>query len=373
MQEQLLRNIKSITQNGSPVIYSDMSIDTSYHMYDSTKTARWRVLIDGKYMSQKDKLIIGYECLTCKSFNEISSLRFLRKLNSKNLAYCYTCRNQNEEKRLTHSQFMTGKNIRSHPQKEIKKIMNNVELHEHAMSQFAQSGLTFQQKYAQCHLMDEDMLHVFPHLISLRNGKVAKCTLENCTYWSVFPCSNQMKYTSVFYDASKDEIIKLDQPIMRCEECHGEWRAKNIHKMKNDIRILCKDCKLCRKIFKIRGFDTSNGDRITYQSRQEKSFIDWCEENRIVIINGPTVPYVLNTTNHVYKVDFALPSLGILVEVKDDHIWHKQQLANGKWNAKLEGVQTYIQNQSCYNKFVMLTPQNKRNVYQEILSKLNKI
>jgi hypothetical protein len=374
MQQQLVQSIKTITQDGEPIIYSNLSIDKSFHMYDSKKKARWRMMIDDTYLSKKDKYVIGYRCLTCNSFNEVSSLRFLRKLNSDNMAFCYTCRNQNEEKRLRHSVFMTGKDIRNLPPKESVHVMNNVELHEHGMKLFEGMDMCFQTSFAQSHLMDDDMQRIMPQIVSLRNGKISNSRLTQCTYWPIFPCSNQMKYTSVFYDSGNDEVIKLDQPIMKCEQCYQQWKAKNLHKLKNDIRILCKDCKLCRKTFKIRGFDTKFGDRITYQSRQEKHFIDWCEDNRIALQNGPNIPYMFNGSAHTYKVDFAIPSLGILIEVKDDHIWHKQQVASGKWDAKLLGVDTYIQTHlSKYQKYLMLTPKTKKNVCQEILSRLNKI
>lgn len=373
MQYQLFQSIKQIRSDGKPVDYLELSMENSSHMYSSTKEPKWRLLIDGVHLSRKEKYDIVYSCLTCGEINEVSCLRFYRKLNSRSLLYCKHCRNTSEKKRLEHSKYMTGKNIRNLPPKETPCVMTKKELFENGLKKFENMDDAFQENYMQKHLSDTDMERIFKHLVSLRNGKVSKQTLERCTYWWIFPCQNQMKFTSVFYDSILDEVIKLDQPILKCEQCHCEWRAKNLHKMKNDRRILCKDCKLCRRTYKIQGYDTLQGVRVTFQSRQEKQFIDWCDDQGIVVENGPNIPYVFDNIERTYKVDFAIPSLGFLVEIKDNHIWHKQQVASGQWDAKVQGVSKFLQTNPSFRKFVMITPQTKTNVYQEILAKLNKI
>lgn len=63
-------------------------------------------------------------------------------------------------------------------------------------------------------------------------------------------------------------------------------------------------------------------------------FIKKCEENNIKILNGYDITYFFNGEKHVYKVDFFLPSERKLVEIKENHIWHKKQIESGKWDAK---------------------------------------
>jgi hypothetical protein len=36
----------------------------------------------------------------------------------------------------------------------------------------------------------------------------------------------------------------------------------------------------------------------------------------------------------VYVVDFQIPSVKTLVEIKDNHVWHKKQVETGKWGKK---------------------------------------
>jgi len=83
--------------------------------------------------------------------------------------------------------------------------------------------------------------------------------------------------------------------------------------------------------------------KIRYQSQQEFRFINWCIDNRVRIINGPDIKYEWNSKTHKYRVDFQIPDYKILVEIKDNHIWHKIQIENGKWGAKEESAKQWCE------------------------------
>ena len=77
-----------------------------------------------------------------------------------------------------------------------------------------------------------------------------------------------------------------------------------------------------------------DGSKIKYQSNPEYRFINWCEENDILIKNGPRISYIFNSKLSTYVVDFELPEYNKLIEIKDNHIWHKLQVESGKWGKK---------------------------------------
>ena len=83
------------------------------------------------------------------------------------------------------------------------------------------------------------------------------------------------------------------------------------------------------------------GDTITYQGSLELKFIKKCEENGIKIINGPKIPYFWNLKWHKYLIDFMIPDFGDLIEIKGEHIWHKESLKNGKWKSKENSAKNY--------------------------------
>jgi hypothetical protein len=96
-----------------------------------------------------------------------------------------------------------------------------------------------------------------------------------------------------------------------------------------------------------------------YQSKFELKFIRYCNDKKIYVINGPKIYYKYNNKNPTYKIDFAIPKLNLLIEIKDNHIWHKEQVKNGKWNAKVEGVNNYLESEkNNYKNFIVIFPKN---------------
>ena len=54
----------------------------------------------------------------------------------------------------------------------------------------------------------------------------------------------------------------------------------------------------------------------------------------IEIINGPKVKYFFDGKERTYSIDFELPKQHKLIEIKDNHIWHKKQVESGRWQKK---------------------------------------
>ena len=296
---------------------------------------------------------------------------FLRKLNKEDPSYCSLCRNTKESKRLAHAEWMTGKNVRNMAPKDAIPVQTASQLHEDALIAFQSLSMKDREQYFKRHITHEELCKLMPHIQGLRNGNVNRMVIERCEYWEVFPSHNQMKFTSVFYDPVTTEVYRIDQPVFKCEVCDTCWKAKNIVKMKNAKKVLCRNCSLCRKVFKVRSTENALGQKVTYQSRPEKQFLDWCDEQNILVQNGPDVPYEFAGKQRIYRVDFYLPSIGYLIEIKDDHCWHREQVRSGKWDAKMKGIESHISKVG--SKFLMITPQNKTNAYAEILNRINKI
>jgi hypothetical protein len=164
-----------------------------------------------------------------------------------------------------------------------------------------------------------------------------------------------MNFTSVMYDKINKTIFKAHQPILKCDKCNQSWRAKSIEKFKNSLKILCKNCSFVNKTFKIRLFHNCNNEQILYQSQLELKFIKWCNENKIVINNGPKISYIFENKNHTYKIDFQI--MDLLIDIKDNHIWHQKDLLFSKWNAKELAANDFLKN-SIYSDYLLINPKN---------------
>ena len=98
----------------------------------------------------------------------------------------------------------------------------------------------------------------------------------------------------------------------------------------------------------------------------ELKFIRYCNIHKILLYNGPKITYNFNDKNLTYKIDFCIPKLKLLIEIKDNHVWHREQISSGKWESKLKGVNKYILETDTYNNYIVIYPKN----YVELTEKI---
>jgi hypothetical protein len=113
-----------------------------------------------------------------------------------------------------------------------------------------------------------------------------------------------------------------------------------------------------------------NNEIIMYQSKLELKFIEWCVSNNIIVKNGPNIDYVFNDKQHKYRVDFEID--GFLIEIKDFHIWHRNQVESGKWDEKVNAANKFINDHKEYKKYYFITPNNWNQKLKELELELQK-
>lgn len=357
MRDKILESINKIkdknTNDEINIISKELKFEVS--KYSSKKEPIWHLIINNEKIKKSSNFLFYYNCCKCNNENCVGSTQILRKIRQ-NKSQCFQCNN---------IQLNTQIYDRSKKYRPEKKILSLKEQYENSKTEFLNYPNIYQETYFLSHLTDDDFSRIKKNIISLGNGKYKD--LDNFEFWSIFKTNNQMKFTYVLYDKINDCIIKANQPIMKCDNCNQEWRSKSIEKFKNSHKILCKTCLCCNKIFKIRPIKNINNEVITFQSKLEEKFVYWCNNNNILLTNGPNIDYMYNNKKHVYKVDFKIQN--ILIEIKDNHIWHRNQLKNGIWNIKEKESIEYIKknNLSCY---LLINPQNWNEQLKKIINML---
>jgi hypothetical protein len=369
MEERLkiIHNILSVTdENNQDTNINNIKLEFSCNKYSSKKNNIYHITLDGRHLSKRDKYKIKYKCVTCENIHVVGVTQFLRKVNKCSFR-CNLCCNKEDNKRLQHSYYLqskvTNEDCDKNSQETIKKSL--IDLHKDSIKLFEGYDDDFKDRYFQYHLTNDDYFRISKNIVSLQNGKYDPNNLE---FWSIFKTNNQMLFTSVFYDKNNNTIIKADQPIMKCDNCGSIWRAKLLERYKNHYKILCTDCTLCNKTFKIRTTKNNVNEQILYQSQLELKFIKWCNDNNITLQNGPTIFYDFEGKTRKYKVDFQINDL--LIEIKDNHIWHQQQLQSGKWSAKECAVNNEL-SKNKYKEYYLITPKNWMNSLNKIKSVLH--
>lgn len=344
------------TEEGKEIKIESKSLENSIAKYSAKKEPMWRLIINSSAVTRKTPYAITYNCYTCKKANTVSSIQFLRKLNG-NGERCKICVNLEKTKRQNQSEFLTANNPKKlskvEPQPEIAKKSTR-EIIQESYERFRLTEVSFQHSYFSYHLTPEEYNAIAEKIESFQGGTMPNS--KNIKYLPHIITNNQMKFTPMLHDTLNDRILKLGQPIIICEICETRWKGKFIEKQKNKVKTMCKNCSFCRKTFKIRRTLNICNEILLYQSKLELKFIEWCKENGIKVENGPKVPYLFEK-KRTYRVDFEIPCIKAIIEIKDNHIWHKKQVESGKWKAKLEGVQKYIDSNEDY-KYLFITPEN---------------
>jgi hypothetical protein len=342
---KILNNIIEITKDNTPIEIKSIKLEFSCNKYSSKKNSIYHITLNDKHLSKRDTLNIKYKCITCEAVHIVGTTQFLRKINKCSYR-CGLCVNKDKQTSILPLSL-----------KEQKEKSDRL---------FEEYDDDFKDTYYSYHLTNEDYKRISKNIISLQNGKYK---IEDLEYWAVFKTNNQMLFSSVFYDYANNLVIKANQPILRCDNCNNDWRAKTLEKYKNSHKILCSSCILCNKTYKIRTTKNCINDIILYQSKLELNFINWCNNNSIIVKNGPVISYVFQDIKRNYKVDFMINDL--LIEIKDNHIWSRNDIKSGKNDAKINAVKEAIQNGD-YKEYYLITPDIWVNTLKIIKQKLIK-
>lgn len=332
-----------------PILKKELQFESS--KYSSTKENIWHVFINDNKIKKTSEYLFTYKCLTCTKLNTCASTQFLRKIRQCK-SQCFQCNNIHLN---TTNYDRTKKNK---PEKEIKSYC---QIYEESKIEFDNYPDQYKNSYLLSHLSLDDFNRIKPNIISFGNGKFTD--FDNYEYWPIYKVNNQMKFSYVIYDKINDIIFKADQPILKCDNCENHWCCKSLGTLKNCYKILCNNCKLCNRTFKIRPIKNINNQIIMYQSKLELKFIRWCESNNTIVLNGPNVEYTFHNKTHKYRVDFQVGD--ILIEIKDYHIWHRNQVESGLWNTKVEAVNKYILDKG-FKKYYFITPNNWNQMIKEL-------
>lgn len=361
--------IISITDNRNNTIENpSIEIKDEISLYSSLKKSIKHLYINEIKITRNTQWKFRYECTHCYSCFTVSAVSILRNIRDDNTRRCPDCRNKGEEKRNKQSIQMTENNPKKgyiKPEKvKIKELEPSI-LRELAIADFQKEESKTQIEYFDIHITNQEYEYLKNHISYI--DKFPNYNTKTLEYWDIYPSFNQMKYTAVLYNPSTKEVFQPLCPHMICENCHNIYSSKSIHKLKKYKKVLCRDCSLCNRIFKLRPYKLKNSDTILIQSRLEEKFVKYCEDNNINIINGPKVNYTYNNKPRTYRIDFLLPKQKLLIEIKDDHIWHKKQIETGIWELKETAAKSIIDG-TTYNEYLLITPKNWNEMLNKIVS-----
>lgn len=340
------RIINVFDENGNEIkgLYK---VDLYKSKYSSHNEKSIRLFVDNVIVP-KIKYRLEYKCL-CGNIINILEIKYLVKKQIK----CKFCR-EDEEKRKNQSEFITnsfkenGRVIKKY--REEKKILSNIELINLSNIEFNKESNEFKKNYFINNCTFEEFNNHKKSIISINNINIFD--LELILY---IKCPNHKKYSQYIYNKKDDILVRFKNIKYICESCKKDFLSSTTRLPKEKLskqKILCRDCSFSNNTFKVKNIKNINGDRINYQSKPELDLINFCNENSILIKNGPNILYIFNKKEKIYKVDFMINNM--LIELKDWHIWHKRQILSGKWKIKEESAINYCKNNNLEYKLIFI-------------------
>lgn len=263
-----------------------------------------------------------FKC-NCGNLSKVALKYYLGKLD----IHCNKCSNRNNVKHY----------------ESIKKQKDNKLFNEY--------NETFINKYWERHLHKDEFYKWINYIYQINDKKISNYNINEIIYYEHEICYNQQKFVSkISFDNGKT-LENLKSIYLKCNICNKIFKIKpfNIRRKNiNDIR--CQYCNFENIKFKIKKY---NNTLLTYQSKLEKYFLDKCFENNIKVLNGFEIPYEYKNKIHTYIIDFYLPELKMLIEIKGSNPWYKKDLLSGKLNAKNNAALQFANNNDMTFKFIL--------------------
>lgn len=343
--------------------YTNIICINQIHKYSNTNSPVYRFKMDGNLVIKKNNYQISYKCIECNRTNIVLLNCITKKIN-KNITKCRTCKEFDKQKQIKQSNFMTLNNPQFNTYtKPVKQFITCTDLINNSVNEFNELNINAINTYFSRHLTSKEFESIRSKIISFQSKQFTD--ISNFRYYPFIKCHNQSVFIPMLYNANKDSLEKIQYIEYKCEKCNSNFINRDLYIQKKRYKIYCKACMFCNNTFKVKQIKNCNNENITYQSNLELNFVNFCNNNKIELQNGQKIPYEWNDKKRNYIVDFYIPQIKHLIELKDDHIWHKTQIKNGMWDSKIKGVDNFLQ-ETGY-KYMLIFPKNYTQCTKTIL------
>lgn len=336
-------------KNGNEINFTKKEIGLHRAKYSSTPDSSITLFLDDVPLTntKNQKQKVKYRC-SCGTINTILLCRYLKKTR---LA-CHACREKDEEKIAWHKKYFE---MRRNGETLEKKKRNYEEKRDRV---FENETKEFKEDYFKRNLTEEEFRKAQKYIYSICGIVVDGRTDYDLLIAEKAP-NSKLYSQKVRIDG---KTIPLKDICLKCPICGEIFHiTRQLKERINSNNFDCRKCFLSNKTFAIKKY---GGTYLTFQGKLERGFIERCFYKGIEIKNGPKIPYVFEDRTHIYTTDFLLPGLKKVIEVKDNHIWHRKQIESGKWGCKEAAAKNYCKEHNL--EFVLLFPKDIDGFFEKI-------
>lgn len=306
--------LKIYDKNDNEIKFStiDLIIEKRSHSSNESKI----VLLDNKKLNSYEMKTfkVLYKC-RCKREHKILLCRFLGKQK-------IVCKNCIQDRSFDDYLIAYSK------KDDRKKSIYGIRDKQQKLS-FNEMSDEYKLNYKNNHFSEEEFFKYIPVIKKINDIDIS--ANDKINFYYAKPTNNQFKFSSLI-SINGNKEIPLKSFSLQCSICKKLFNIHPLDIRKKDIlNLICNSCNFSNFEYKIKLFDSTG---LTYQSKPEKKFIECCLKNNIKIVNGLEIPYIWNNHCKTYISDFYLPDYKMIIEIKDDNHFYRNDLKNGKIEAK---------------------------------------
>lgn len=349
--EELLKQLSNsivrvLNTENIEILYNKAEIKPHLFKYSSTHKEKPTLFLDDKPYSSKTDFKITYKC-ACGTVNTILLEKFLLKEKLS----CHKC-SQTDELKKWHGEVIRnihkGVGYISKDKKKNKRIYD-----------FENESDEFKKTYYINNLTKSEYEKVIKYIYSINGVEIEN---KNVKFLEHENGVNAKKYRQmVMIDGVKYPFKNICLKCPLCGKIFNITRPIKERILHNNFD--CKKCYLNNHVFPIRKYR----DGLTYQSNLELNFIERCDKENIEIVDGVEIKYIFKNKKSTYKIDFSLPQYKLIVEIKDNHIWHREQVKSGKWEIKEKSAREYCTKNDM--KYALLFPNDIEEFFKNLLKR----
>ena len=340
--------IKVFDKFGNEIPFTKKEVKMYKARHSSTgRECRCLFLDDIPLVNLRDK---KYHVLFRCECGNISTIH-LSKYLEKNKLTCTKCR-ENEEKIAWHKKYFEMR------RNGLERGHRNTS-HTRVKYDFDGETEEYKKQYFENNLTEKEFNFIKNKLYSVEGVKIEG---KKISFIPHEPCFNAKKYTqAILIDGEKHRFKDIN---LKCDCCGKVYHITRQLKEKiNNGYFLCKNCAFVNLSFSVKKYS----ENLTYQSLEEFDFIERCLKNDIKIKDAEGIHYYFNGRLRVYYPDFLLPEENKLIEIKDNHVWHRKQVESGKWGAKEKAALKYCEERGL--TYYLLFPNDIDNFFENILKR----
>jgi len=321
-----------------------------WKQYKNGNKYNYTLTINDEKLPLKAKFKLEYNCISCgHKCVIINNFRLVNKLLGNNVLRCVHC-----IQKLDHAMRKYRSNM-MHGHKPVKGTVYNRAKAKNVRPDFSDMPAEWISSYFERNYTVKEfnkMLSDFS-VVSINGYDLKNLDYTYIPYAKTF---NENAFApKIVIDGKIQSIQKME---CMCKICGNPYsfHFKKKDTVRRKTKNICRNCMeyyLVNSTWKVQDTVNCIGEKVTYQSSIELEFINLCNRHGIVVVDGPVLDYEFKGVQRKYHVDFFIPCLNELIEIKAMHKFQRDDIASGKFQAKCNVAE---QNVSIgrYNAFSVL-------------------